>query len=112
MKSAQCVQHPLWPRARDAVLAELRRDLAGWDAGLLGFLSRPRPVSPGYEVVVLGQGREARVIDHSRPMVAYPILMHLTERGWLITRAGADTAPVPGWPPSFPPGRIIVRVDS
>ncbi|MFG1660686.1 hypothetical protein ACGFIY_29530 [Micromonospora chersina] len=112
LSSPQCVQHPLWPRVHDAVLAELRRDLAGWDAVRLGFLSRPRPVSPGYEVVVLGQGTEVKVIDHSRPMVAYPMLMHLTERGWLIARAGADTAPVPGWPPTFPPGRIITRVDS
>lgn len=111
LTNPQCVEHPLWPRLHDAVLAELRRLLAGWEADLLGFMSRPRPVSPGYEVVVLGQGKEARVIDHSEPMVAYPMLMHLTERGWLVARAGADTAPVPGWPPSFPSGRDITRVD-
>lgn len=109
LSSPQCVEHPLWPRLHDAVLAELRRDLAGWDAELLGFMSRPRPVSPGYEVVVLGQGTQARAIDHSQPMVAYPLLMHLTERGWLVARAGADAAPSPGWPPAFPPGGSIIK---
>lgn len=109
LSSPQCLHHPLWPRVHDAVLAGLWRDLAGWRADLLGFMSRPRPVSPGYEVVVLGQGAEVRVIDKSRPMVAFPMLMHLTERGWLVARAGADVAPVPGWPPSFPPGGSIIK---
>jgi hypothetical protein len=107
----QCVAHPLWPTLCADVLGEFRRDLAGWDADRLGFMSRPRPVGPGYEVVVLGQGTEYRVIDHSQPMVMYPILMHLTDAGWRIARAGADTAPTPGWPPTFPPAHGFYRVD-
>lgn len=106
-----CLEHPLWPRFSRVVLAALLFDLAGWDADQLGFLSRPRPVAPGYEVVVLGQGSEYRTVDHSQPMVMYPILMHQTEAGWRVARAGADTTPVPGWPPEFPPGRDFYRIN-
>ncbi|WP_444950975.1 hypothetical protein [Micromonospora ureilytica] len=112
LTNPQCLQHELWPRLHAAVLTELQRDLAGWDVDQLGFMSRPRPVSPGYEVVVLGQGIEVRVIDHAEPVVAYPLLMRLTERGWLVARAGADTMPVPGWPPAFPPGQALIRIQT
>jgi len=105
------MEHPLWAAFFDAVLAELRRTFEGWSAENIGFWSRPRPISVGLELVVLGQGGEVRALSRDEGPGIVPVLMRWSNRGWLVARVGADTLPVPGWPPAFPDGVSVYRID-
>lgn len=107
-----CLGHPLWQIFASAQLGLVQTIFSDWDPSRSGFLSRPRPVGTDYEVVLLAQGEQWRLINVEQPMEVLPFLMHFVHgEGWRVARIGADTPPVPGWPPAFPPNQHLRPVN-
>jgi hypothetical protein len=93
---------PLWIEFR-SILKEKLAALPDWlVAGQYGIASKPRPLIPQYELILLvydpyGEGFTWQPETIVR--VQY-FLMHATADGWGV--AGLEPAlPVPGWPPRF-----------
>ena len=86
-------EHPLKGFFAEAVCAEpLPDDLAG--------ASRPRPVGPGYELVLLVPGvKEAFVVNRSTEMFAFGMLMHFRDSRWMVSGQDIESPATPGWPP-------------
>jgi hypothetical protein len=106
MLAAEVVQgdpgDPLWIEFR-SILKEKLAALPDWlVAGQYGIASKPRPLIPQYELILLvydpyGEGFTWQPETIVR--IQY-FLMHATADGWRV--AGLESAlPVPGWPPRF-----------
>jgi len=88
------LDHPLRAAFAEALFSSVPTD-EHWATG-----SRPRPLTPGYELVLLVPNvTEPFVIDEPTPLFAHGILMHFTGSGWLVAGSGVVTPAVPGWPP-------------
>jgi hypothetical protein len=65
-----------------------------------GFLSRPRPIAPDLELLLLANHAETGILITEPTMVSVlPFLMRHTASGWLVA-SFAEQLPQPGWPPS------------
>lgn len=74
-----------------------------WDESRWGAASRPRPVTLDYELVLLAQeGDEVKWYTKPTEILSIPFLMHRERGEWRVANAGAEEAPIPGWPPYFP----------
>ena len=78
----------------------LRRGLPAW---LLerrcGVPSGPRPVTPGYEEVLLVETDDGRLLLYPGEWLrTRALLLHDTPEGWLLASFDRQV-PVPGWPP-------------
>lgn len=96
--------HFLWKEFFDC---ERFHFMAAWDVGeqQWGVASRRRCVGPGYELVVttpLGSRTNGYVIrEPSYLPASMNLLMHKTERGWLLATHSSQAPPQPGWPPAW-----------
>ena len=94
--------HPFWDDFAEVALETYRHtwqefDLSRW------AIAAVRQAEPDYEVVVWSRQEETIIQTDETLYVARPFLMHFTDGRWLVAHAGSNKAPVPGWPPEFPP---------
>ncbi len=95
--SSEDPEHPLWPSFASLLVDEFLHDFAEIDLENW-TVARPRPISPGYELVLLV--REGPEATEAPEMGSRGVLMHLRGDRWLA--AGLSERPaVPGWPPDL-----------
>jgi hypothetical protein len=94
--------HPFWEDFAEVVLETYRHTWREFDLRRWGITGTPIPAGPDYEVVVFSREEEVIIPTDETLYVARPFLMHFSGGRWLVTHAGSNKAPVPGWPPEFP----------
>jgi hypothetical protein len=97
--SEEAPDHPLWEGFAELLAEEFLQDLGeinveNWD------LITPRPVGPGYELVLFAHPGAGGAEPYPPEMTSHGVLMHLRDGRWLV--AGLSERPaVPGWPPDL-----------
>jgi hypothetical protein len=90
--------HPLWDAFAQTQLDEFAEKWRDFDRENWGAASRPRPITPDYELVLLVYtgGKEIRV-ERETEVEAIALLMRSTPAGWRV--AGFSEAPlIYEWP--------------
>ncbi len=91
--------HPLWQSFAGLLTEEFLQDLGEISAENWGRVT-PRPIAPGYELVLFAHAGDSTPADYPPEMTSHGVLMHLRDDRWQV--AGLSERPaVPGWPPDL-----------